>query len=945
MSIKKIPALSINGSGGQNQRPIFNGYIYSVNYDVKVGSEGYSNLIVNIASEDGTYTITPNDLALNRVYSITIGKYVALQMYIKSYKTMVSPRGRLLEVEFIDGSYILDIFQVGLHKKQGCNPLYKENCPIKFGDNLEDNMIIVGREIHPCDKDFDGKIDEIKNVKDPCHPCNKDLSEEAALRVRVVDCKDQVKYSILEVKYNFGDLIKALETKGFKIKNAKDPNPKCLAEYTGSLREVLSNWCADFGWIFFWENGEINFKDLRTVINVNANINEFCPNIESREEQYTLEGTIQNNVITNYSREGVNREDFTCQDAVYIAVPPYTKASSPGSKLRISEHINEKAAALSYYDLKLRSLWYWFEKYKLGDPAKLVPGYNIKELGLKILTSPVFLEGSAPANTGGLQTSSLEPATSLDSPPFTQSAIFHDESIDLDFMTADLSDFPDLLAARDLIEQEDNSNFSKCFRLIPSEQQWKIARDIKDKYFFVAFWDETSENEYAALERSYATDFMGKYNIYLPNLLNREQKEFFEDYKFIVEDNPCNTRRKIKQDQKISFKCQGDDNAQVEYFNSNSLTEDGDLESISKLPFSKFLSIFQESGEAETSAQAIQDFKIVVVNKGNQQWFPTPAQIDPDDSDSTPPRYNINNTKLINQAFSYYPIKFDMKHDDRGEDLVRVLVESANYKPRDMDSNRIFIFMGTRAKNDQFGLSTSLSSNPTVSIGTPYNGMPLNPNDSTDPTRKHEVIYQYPELKCLTLGNLNTSSNKVTFKTPAGNFSFFEPTYSNYGAVIEKTRAVTQRIQKMETIMYSGKKANAQTLQSNFSYYNITDEDIRLLAKQPSNGACIFSKEKIKAVHDNFVKNLSYSQTVPLVKKVFTIAGLDVAKIPSINDGLLGIQVSVDDSGVKSTYTFGTTKMTPPKKAEIYSSSLETILNNNLKGYNGAVLLENKTKQ
>jgi hypothetical protein len=102
------------------------------------------------------------------------------------------------------------------------------------------------------------------------------------------------------------------------------------------------------------------------------------------------------------------------------------------------------------------------------------------------------------------------------------------------------------------------------------------------------------------------------------------------------------------------------------------------------------------------------------------------------------------------------------------------------------------------------------------------------------------------------------------------------------------------------------------------------------LAKLEQNSACIFSKEKIKLVHEEYVKNLTYSQIEPLTKKTFTVAGLDINKKPTIDDGWLSLQISLDDSGVKSTYTFGTTKMVPPRRMEVYSSSLEARLNNRL---------------
>ena len=112
------------------------------------------------------------------------------------------------------------------------------------------------------------------------------------------------------------------------------------------LRDVLSSWCHNFGWIFFWDNGTIVFKDLRTIPIVNAQIQTFCPNIEEYEEEYTLEGTFNTILVTNYSRAGFDRTE-TCQDAKYIIIPPLTPDNSPGGALEI-EDLDVDASCLCY---------------------------------------------------------------------------------------------------------------------------------------------------------------------------------------------------------------------------------------------------------------------------------------------------------------------------------------------------------------------------------------------------------------------------------------------------------------------------------------------------------------------------------------------------------------------------------------------------------------------
>src|SRR6266568_2617866 len=163
MSILKVDGHSINGLGGSSQRPIFGSYIYNLSYDVKIGNEGSSTIIANLVSENGTYSIDDSFLDLNQTYLISIGTKINLPMYPKSWKIIHSTRGNLLELQFIDGSFILDKWQVGLHNKHGCNPYLQQSgnvsnhqCPIMWGTDFSACMLIVGKEKHPCDRNFDG---------------------------------------------------------------------------------------------------------------------------------------------------------------------------------------------------------------------------------------------------------------------------------------------------------------------------------------------------------------------------------------------------------------------------------------------------------------------------------------------------------------------------------------------------------------------------------------------------------------------------------------------------------------------------------------------------------------------------------------------------------------------------------------------------------------------
>lgn len=914
--IYKIPKVSINGSGGENQRPIFGGYIYSLDYTPSMGDDSPSSIVINLISENGEYTVSKSDLNLTRVYNIAIGSKLAVPMYLKRYKKIISPNGNLLELEFIDGSFVLDRTIVGLHKRYGNNPKYIDKNLKTFGDTLDERfLIIVGREYHPCDKDYDGEMDKIEDLTDLCHPCNQTANIDA--RHVLVNCEEETKYNILEVKYNFTELIEGIERAGIKVRPVKDPNPKYLATYEGTLREVLSGWCADFGWTFFWEKETLVFMDLRSVINVNTAISNFCPNLEEYTEEYTLDGTVQTALITNYNRQGESSNYITCQDAIYLTVPVYNQTNYPTPNLKVTELIDETAASLCYYSVELRQLWYYFSKYGIRKAEDVVPQKHLKELGLKFITQAIKLK-NAPAPVGNALSQMSDPTSHLESKYLRDYIDNRAESDDapIDFMSVDVSYNSYLQAVQRAIEEDEI--FQICFNQLQADLQWKVVENINQKYFFVGYWNEEIEARYVEQERDYASNFYNKFHIFTPNMGDPRQREFFENFKFIEDDSSCNSNRRMKKDGKLTYQLNGDPGGvSMEYFNNPGIDENGDIQTLRDMPFSRFLSIVRNSKLEDPASSVVRDFKLVCLSKNSSSYFPEAGATEPDDEDN-PPKHRINNAKLLRDANSYYPVILESVGNDRGENVATVILNELGMAIPDEDRNRIAIFLGTEVEDTEFIATKSNAINQSVQVGIPHNGAPLNPND--DPENPHTVVYQYPELKCMPVGNLSNTSIRLDFKTPVSTFYLFEPGNAPYAIVLEKTKQVKRAVPKIESVFVSAEEPKDTVLEYDVNYQNVSDDYIKVLTRENEFNTCLYDTDLIQNIQEEFVKNLAMSQTEPLLNLDFTVGGIDInGPEPSIENGLQGIKITVDDSGVKTNYKFGTSKMLKPNKLEVYS--------------------------
>lgn len=910
-----VSEISINGQGGKRGNPFFGGYIYDISYDISTGSQGSSSVRVSLINESGSYSFNTTNLNITQAYQINIGS-INLLMYAKSFRKKYSARGYILEIEFTDGSFRLDKYFVGLHKKHGWNPLIQGPITLPFFSANPSCFIIVGHEFHPCDVNYKGNSNFINDIKDPCHPCQQEQIQ--INQAKVVDCKRMSRYNIFEVKYNFTELLTALKIAGFNFDStAIDPNPSYYKDHTGTVREVLSAWCNHFGWIFFWENGLIKFKDLRTVQTVNATINSFCPNIENYEEEVTLDGTFDKMVLTNFTRPG-HDENYDCNNAVYLQIPAYSQTSIPASGLAITQKIDADAAGLAYYDKELRDLYYLFIKYKMDNPGKYSAGKEIPELGLTILSDAITISGAG--SQSGIQGGVIEPSTNLNKPAFSNFRSNLDDPISdetSDFLTS--SNVGRLESARNAIKE--NQAFLECFQLLDPETQWKVAGDLSKYFFFVGHYDPKTDDANYQKELDFAQNFIGKYHVFVPDLGSQNQKDFFEDYTFYQDTTACG-QYLLKNDDKVTYDFLGNTTGDnLEYLNNLGQDGSGQARTLSSLPFARFLTILQNQ---PSGGGPIRQLKMVVVEKGGPSFYPPNISATADSSSIFPNSGNnwfIQDSAIKNQAHTYYPKVLPTATSPKGDSVTRLIL--GDQQLNGVDRNKTYIFLGY-AQRDLFQYRKSNGYHPAAKGPIYFNGDPLNLEiDPVTNKPDKDLIYRYPEFKCANLGEISGGACQiVNFTSPAGVFKFYLPVEGAYACVLQKSRKVLKRFNKQESILVTGNCNSGNTLSLDVQSINITDQDITKFLKI-ANNSCIFDNNAIAKLHTNYAKNLGASQKEPLIKRVFTIQGLLKDSL-GIKDGLQGISISADENGVKSTYTFGTTHFLLPDP-DIYSDVRDNI--------------------
>lgn len=293
MPFKPIPQITINGSNR-----FANGYIYGCNFSIGY-SEAPTQVSFNLVPADGATSFGAIEPNLSSEYTLNLGGIIFTKAKLIEANESTSVGQKILTLNFVDGSYILDKIYIGLVNRHGqprnrrsvtfAVPMYCSNCQ---GTGNTRFTLPVTRKV-------DGAPDNYDSISvDPKNGGYIILGIEQFVE-GVCDVPD--------VAYNFTALLASIKAAGIQIGGLTDLNKNYFQNYTGTLREVLSNWCSDFGYTFFWDftTNSIQGLDLKVpvidITNVyNAIKSDTQVPVESINFSKTLMGTYDQSLISYY---------------------------------------------------------------------------------------------------------------------------------------------------------------------------------------------------------------------------------------------------------------------------------------------------------------------------------------------------------------------------------------------------------------------------------------------------------------------------------------------------------------------------------------------------------------------------------------------------------------------------------------------------------------------
>jgi hypothetical protein len=354
--MRVIPVDQVDGD-------FYGGYPYRVSWSFN-GESQPSTLTVDVVNENGTYS-TPS-LSLNSIKTVGLGGFT-FNGFLVGYSLNTSAEQKTLSLEYVDQSILLDKYWVGL------KDIHPEAT----------NVILVGKQYHPCDVNMDSSIDyeeEESRLIDPCDPCPfspVDKYKEA--------CDPRLKdIETFETYYTFSDLINRVRSTLSNITLNYDASNLYMykAQHVGNLRSVLSSWCSDLGLSFFWDP---TADEL--IFNSRASFGENAPVSYStiKDDPDAVEVNYKENILNTFSQGFMGRFErpgkfvkYQCRQDSWKMLRPITlddlflpDPSPVSSRYNGAVSAKSVAVALSYYSSSLRDAFLWFIHYGILRPNDL----------------------------------------------------------------------------------------------------------------------------------------------------------------------------------------------------------------------------------------------------------------------------------------------------------------------------------------------------------------------------------------------------------------------------------------------------------------------------------------------------------------------------------------------------------------------------------------------
>ena len=193
-----------------------------------------------------------------------------------------------------------------------------------------------------------------------------------ALYIGTEQFKEEPCGGISVIDYSFSELLGSLVINGLRIRNISfvvaqgtfayqaiftgpmsfsiDRNPRYRQNYTGTLKEVLDNWCSDMGLNYHFYGTELVFTDAsKPLLDINSNIKQIFENpdfeegnrfvVNSYKSSASLDGTYVQGVITNHTKASEMKESSKTVNyqVGFLPLHPVALYTAPyGSKERFT---------------------------------------------------------------------------------------------------------------------------------------------------------------------------------------------------------------------------------------------------------------------------------------------------------------------------------------------------------------------------------------------------------------------------------------------------------------------------------------------------------------------------------------------------------------------------------------------------------------------------------
>lgn len=324
MAIKNVPKIT---------GPSYGGVIYGLNLSIGYSSEP-SKLIIDIVNENGVYS----NPTLNSNISVSFGSF-NFNGIVWSYNIKESANEKILQVTAIDNSIVLDRYYVLLWKRGLLGESGRKISKIKTFDFTDESVLVPTKG----NSNSGFPITEFKERRLGAVNISSESYSLGGKRIGNVLLVGHEKFSnsvcdIPDTYYTFNDLKRLVPVNMSSAPN----NSNWKATHEGTLREVLSSWCADLGFDYYWNfsSNSLVFYDVSREIARVPDIQ--APNIISKEKSVSLEGTFKHYGIgyTAIPKSPVKTISASRSTTITYNVNPYP-ISYFINKIGVPQSINE----------------------------------------------------------------------------------------------------------------------------------------------------------------------------------------------------------------------------------------------------------------------------------------------------------------------------------------------------------------------------------------------------------------------------------------------------------------------------------------------------------------------------------------------------------------------------------------------------------------------------